>query len=221
VPPILTLHEQRVLGCLLEKEKLTPESYPLTLNSLKLACNQKTSREPVLELTEGEVSSALGLLKGKELVFTRTDARASKYNHTLERVAGLNSGQQAIITLLLLRGPQTAGELRGRSGRLHEFGTPAEVEEGLESLANHEGGAWVKRLERRPGEKEARWAHLLGGEVTEVSVAEVIAAERADEDQALAKRVEDLEKEVAALAQAVKRLEERLEKGSGHFDGQA
>jgi len=221
MPPILTLHEQRVLGCLLEKEKLTPESYPLTLNSLKLACNQKTSREPVLELSEGEVSSALGLLKGKDLVFTRTDARASKYNHTIERVAGLTGAQQAVVTLLLLRGPQTAGELRGRSERMHEFKTPAEVDEALQSLANHEGGAWVRRLERRPGEKEARWAHLLGGETTEVSVAEVIEAQQAEESLAMDKRVEDLEREVAALGQAVKRLEARLEKGNGHFDGQA
>lgn len=219
MPPILTLHEQRVLGVLLEKEKLTPESYPLTLNSLRLACNQKTSREPVLELTESEVSSALGLLKGKELVFTRTDARASKYNHTLERVGAFTSAQQAVITLLLLRGPQTAGELRGRSERMHEFQTPAEVDEALHSLANYAGGAWVKKLEKRPGEKEARWTQLLGGELTEVSEAEVVAAEADDRSAALAQRVVDLEREVAALAQAVKRLEER--EGSKPIDVQA
>lgn len=221
MPPILTLHEQRVLGCLLEKEKQTPESYPLTLNSLKLACNQKTSREPVLELTEGEVSAALGLLKGKDLIFTRTDARASKYNHTLERVGALSSGQQAVITLLLLRGPQTAGELRGRSERMHEFKTPAEVDEALQDLANYAGGAWVKKLERRPGEKEARWTHLLGGETTEVSVAEVIEAQQAEQTLELDKRVEDLEREVAALAAVVRRLEARLEKGSAHVDTEA
>jgi uncharacterized protein YceH (UPF0502 family) len=221
LPPILTLHEQRVLGCLLEKEKLTPESYPLTLNSLKLACNQKTSREPVLELTEGEVSSALSLLKGKDLIFTRTDARASKYNHTLERIGAFTGAQQAVITLLLLRGPQTPGELRGRSERMHEFKTPAEVDEALQSLANYQGGAWVKKLERRPGEKEARWAHLLGGETTEVSVAEVIEAQQAEQSLELDKRVEDLEREVAALAAVVRRLEARLEKGSAHVDTEA
>lgn len=199
MPPILTLHEQRVLGCLLEKEKLTPEGYPLTLNSLRLACNQKTSREPVLELGEAEVSAALSLLKGKHLVSTRTDARASKYHHTLEKAGAFSSGQQAVVTLLLLRGPQTAGELRGRSERMHEFKTPAEVEEALASLAAYEGGPWVKRLERRPGEKEARWAQLLGGDVTDVSVEEVVAAEADDRDRELERRVEQLEREVAAL----------------------
>lgn len=206
MPPILTLHEQRVLGCLLEKEKLTPEGYPLTLNSLKLACNQKTSREPVLELSESDVSTALGMLKGKNLVFTRTDARASKYNHTLEKVGAISSGQKAIVTLLLLRGPQTAGELRGRSERMHEFATPAEVEEALNSLAAYEGGPWVKRLERRPGEKEARWAQLLGGDVADVSAAEVVAAEAEDRSSELEKRVQDLEREVAALRQVVQGL---------------
>ncbi len=221
MPPILTLHEQRVLGCLLEKEKLTPEGYPLTLNSLRLACNQKTSREPVLELTESEVSSALGLLKGKDLVFTRTDGRASKYNHTLERVGALNEGQRAVITLLLLRGPQTAGELRGRSERLHEFKTPAEVEEALASLANYEGGPWVQRLERRPGEKESRWAQLLGGDVVEVSVAEVVAAEAQDRVGELEQRLEALEREVAALRHVVKGLEGQLESLRPHVDAQA
>ena len=206
MPPILTVNEQRVLGCLLEKEKLTPESYPLTLNSLRLACNQKTSREPVLELSESEVSSALGLLKGKSLVFARTDARASKYNHTLERAGAFSSGQQAVITLLLLRGPQTAGELRGRWERMHAFATPAEVEEALASLADYEGGPWVRRLGRRPGEKEARWAQLLGGDSADVSTEEVATAVEGDRVTELEQRVQDLEREVAALGQRMKAL---------------
>jgi uncharacterized protein len=221
MPPILTLHEQRVLGCLLEKEKLTPEGYPLTLNSLKLACNQKTSREPVLALGESDVSTALGMLKGKDLVFTRTDARASKYNHTLEKVGSFNNGQRAVITLLLLRGPQTAGELRGRAERLHEFATPAEVEEALNSLAAYEGGPWVKRLERRPGEKEARWAQLLGGDVADVSAAEVVAAEADDRSSDLEKRVEDLEREVAVLRKVLQGMEERLMSLQSLRDAQA
>lgn len=216
MPPFLTQAEARVLGCLLEKEVLTPEAYPLTLNSLRLACNQKTSREPVLELSEGDVSAALNSLKGRDLVFARTDARATKYNHTLERVGAFSSAQKALITLLLLRGPQTAGELRGRSERLHEFATPAEAEDALSALAHYQDGPWVKRLERRPGEKEARWKHLLDGDVSvaEVEQAEAkVQASEADEKlAALNQRVESLEREVAVLRQVVKGLEERAAK---------
>ncbi len=215
MPPVLSLHEQRVLGCLLEKEKTTPEAYPLTLNSLRLACNQKTSREPILELTENEVSLALYSLKGKDLVSSRMDARATKYAHKLETAGALSTGQQAVVTLLLLRGPQTTGELRGRSERLHTFNTPAEVEEALESLAAYAGGPWARRLERRTGEKEIRWTHLLGGDVTEVEVLEAIAA---DEAGTLRTRVEDLEREVAALGHKVKALEEIVQSLRPHVD---
>jgi uncharacterized protein YceH (UPF0502 family) len=215
VPPILTLHEARVLGCLLEKEKTTPEAYPLTLNSLRLACNQKTSREPVLELSENEVSTALYSLKGKDLVSARMDARATKYAHKLETVGALNTGQQAVITLLLLRGPQTTGELRGRSERLHTFNTPAEVEAALESLAAYADGPWVRRMERRTGEKEIRWTQLLSGEITEVDVKEAIAADEAGSTQT---RIEDLEKEVAALGHKVKALEEIVQSLRPHVD---
>ena len=196
MPPILSLNEQRILGCLLEKEVLTPDSYPLTLNSLRLACNQKTSREPVLELDEGAVSAALNSLKGRDLVFTRTDGRATRYNHTLEKLAALDQAQRAVLTLLLLRGPQTAGELRGRGERLHEFQAPAEAEDALNHLAGMSGGPWVRRLERRSGEKEARWAHLLGGDVTEAEVQEAESLDRVSE---LERRVQDLEREVAAM----------------------
>ena len=209
MPPILTLHEARVLGCLLEKEKTTPEAYPLTLNSLRLACNQKTSREPILDLSENEVSTALYSLKGKDLVSARMDARATKYTHKLETAAALSSGQQAVITLLLLRGPQTTGELRGRSERLHTFNSPAEVEEALESLAAYAGGPWVRRMDRRSGEKEIRWTQLLSGEITEVDVKEAIAA---DEAGTIKMRIEDLEGEVAALGHKVKALEEIIQR---------
>jgi uncharacterized protein YceH (UPF0502 family) len=202
VPPILTQNEQRVLGCLLEKEVLTPEAYPLTLNSLKLACNQKTSREPVLELVEEDVSLALYSLRGKNLVNTRTDARATKYSHKLESAAALSGGQRALLTLLLLRGPQTAGELRGRCERMHTFETPADVEQALESLAAYADGPWARRLERRPGEKEARWAQLCGGDegLDELPVDhnERVPASALDE---LRRRVDAMEAEVAALKQ--------------------
>lgn len=218
MPPILTLPEARVLGCLLEKEKTTPEAYPLTLNSLRLACNQKTSREPVMELTENEVSAALYSLKGKDLVSARMDARATKYAHKLETAGALTGAQQAVVTLLLLRGPQTAGELRGRSERLHTFNTPAEVEDALSSLANYSDGPWVKRLERAKGEKEQRWAQLLTGEVTEVQVMEAIAA---DEAGTLMTRIEDLEAEVAALGHKVRGLEEIIQSLRPHVDEKA
>ena len=202
MPPILTQNEQRVLGCLLEKEVLTPEAYPLTLNSLKLACNQKTSREPVLDLAEEDVSLALYALKAKNLLQTRTDARATKYSQKLETAAALNGAQRAVLTLLLLRGPQTAGELRGRSDRLHSFEAPAEVEQALESLAAYADGPWVRRLERRPGEKEARWAQLLGGdeglEDLPAPSNEKVPVSALEE---LRRRVDALEAEVAALKQ--------------------
>lgn len=196
MPPILSIHEQRVLGCLLEKEILTPDSYPLTLNSLRLACNQKTSREPVLDLEEGEVSAALNSLKGRDLVSARMDGRAARYLHSLEKVAALSQAQRAILTLLLLRGPQTAGELRGRGERLHEFQSPAEAEEALEYLVGLPGGSWVARLSRRPGEKEARWAQRLDGDVAE---SEVRQAQDQDRLAGLERRIVDLEREVAAM----------------------
>jgi uncharacterized protein YceH (UPF0502 family) len=204
MPPVLNQNEQRVLGCLLEKEVLTPEAYPLTLNSLKLACNQKTSREPVLDLSEEDVSLALYSLKGKDLTHTRMDARATKYAQKLESAAALNSGQRAVLTLLLLRGPQTAGELRGRSERMYSFATPAEAEQALESLEVYADGPWVRRLERRPGEKEARWMHLLGGDVSEAEIQEAVTA---DESATLRDRVGSLESEVTALGHKVKALE--------------
>jgi hypothetical protein len=196
------MHEQRLLGSLLEKEVLTPEAYPMTLNSLRLACNQKTSREPVLELDEAAVSAALNSLKGRNLVQARTDARATKYGHSLERAGALNSGQKAVMTLLLLRGAQTAGELRGRSERMHEFQTPSEAEQALESLAAYEGGSWARRLERRSGEKEARWAHCLDGGVQAEEVAE---AEADDRLATLEERLRSLEQEVAALRGALEK----------------
>lgn len=204
MPPVLSHHEQRVLGCLLEKEALTPEAYPLTLNSLRLACNQKTSREPVMDLAEADVSAALNSLKGRDLVSARTDARATKYAHSLHKVAALDSGQTAVLTLLLVRGAQTSGELRGRSGRMHEFTSPAEVEQVLERLAVQADGAWVRRLERRPGEKEARWAHTLDGGVDEEHVHTAETVDRLGELEA---QIKNLEQELASVRARLSKLE--------------
>jgi len=210
MPPNLSLNEQRVLGCLLEKEVLTPEVYPMTLNSLRLACNQRTSREPVLDLDDNEVAAALNNLKGRDLATARMDARATKYQHSLEKVAALPQAQRAVLTLLLLRGAQTSGELRGRAERLHSFESPAEVEEPLQALSQREDGPWVLRLARRPGEKEARWVHCLDGG----SQAEALASAgpgmlgelgQGAELGGLAARLERLEQQVAELT---RRLDE-------------
>jgi len=197
MPPNLSQHEQRVLGCLLEKEVLTPEVYPMTLNSLRLACNQRTSREPVLDLEDNDVSAALNNLKGRDLAVARMDARATKYLHSLAKVAALTQAERAVLTLLLLRGAQTSGELRGRAERLHNFGSPAEVEEPLQSLSLRADGAWVQRLPRRPGEKEARWVHCLDGGAMAEALAAPATADAAPEG--LGARVERLEAELERL----------------------
>ena len=155
--------EVRVLGCLIEKSRTTPDQYPLTRNSARLACNQATNRDPVLDLDEPTVRAALERLGRNGLVrFTSSQgSRAAKYRHLAGDTLGIGEPELAVLALLMLRGPQTPGELRGRAERLHHFGTTAEVEEALSSLIE-------KRLavgfERRPGQKEQRFAHLLSDE---------------------------------------------------------
>jgi uncharacterized protein YceH (UPF0502 family) len=153
----------RVLGCLLEKQQTTPDAYPLTLNSLRLACNQATSRDPVVDYDEGTVREAAQRLG--ERGFTRLTSyhgsRTSKYRHLLDEALGISSDERALLCVLMLRGPQTIGELKQRSERLHSFSELSSVEETLARLTERELGRW---LERRPGQKEARYAHLLGEE---------------------------------------------------------
>ncbi|HXC64931.1 MAG TPA: YceH family protein [bacterium] len=200
MPPNLSHHEQRVLGCLLEKEVLTPEVYPMTLNGLRVACNQRTSREPVLDLDDNDVSAALNLLKGKDLATARMDSRATKYQHSLAKVAALAQAERAVLTLLLLRGAQTIGELRSRAERLHSFNSPAEVEESLEALSQRLDGPWTQRLPRRPGEKEARWVHRLdGGTLADAQADAAVAGAENPVAEGLAARVQRLEDEVALL----------------------
>src|SRR4051812_49296686 len=160
----LTPEEERVLGCLMEKEAATPEYYPLTLNSLVTACNQTSNRDPVVSYDPATVTDALDHLR--EIKLTRVvhspSGRAPKYKHVLDEALGLSSEQRAVITVLFLRGPQTLGELRTRTERLHPFGSTSEVESVLDGLAQQEPPL-VTRLERQPGQKEARYAHLLAG----------------------------------------------------------
>jgi uncharacterized protein YceH (UPF0502 family) len=166
MPIALNPIELRVLGSLIEKEITTPAYYPLTLNSLTAACNQKNNRDPVVTLEEEHVVRALDGLRERRLVATVTGAgiRVPKYRHTLESVTALSRPETAILCLLLLRGPQTTGELRSRSAPLFSFSSIADVETALASLEGRPGGPLVTKLPRQPGHKESRFMHLLADE---------------------------------------------------------
>jgi uncharacterized protein YceH (UPF0502 family) len=158
----LTAHEVRVLGCLLEKEMATPEHYPLSLNALVNACNQKSNRNPVVSYDEATVLQALDELKANHLVWQSDAARVSKYEHHVGKTFNLVTRELAILCLLLLRGPQTLGELKGRAERMYVFGDLDEAGETIHSL---EDMGLVKQMDRQPGQKESRFVHLLAGEV--------------------------------------------------------
>src|SRR5688572_19677350 len=162
---ILTAEEVRVLGVLVEKQITTPDYYPLSLNSLVNGCNQTTSRDPVVEYDEITVTRALNGLREKKLafVYSGADSRTLKYGHKLPERLELERAEIAALCLLMLRGPQTAGEIRNRAGRLHEFATVVDVDNALEVLITHKPQPYAARLPRQPGTKEARTAHLLAG----------------------------------------------------------
>src|SRR5437868_8683430 len=159
----LSLLETRVLGTLYEKQHTVPDSYPLTLNALVSGSNQKTSRSPVMEATEAEVQAALDSLKSANLVIETSGGRVSRYSHNIERVLQVPSQSVAILTVLMLRGPQTAGELRINGERLHSFADISAVQGFLDELAARPAGPLVVQLARLPGARENRWAHLLSG----------------------------------------------------------
>lgn len=166
MPEILTEIEARVIGALIEKQLTTPEYYPLTLNALVAACNQKTNREPVVVYTESAVQKSLDDLRERNLayVFYGSTSRVPKYKHILDKVYELDPSEVALVCVLMLRGAQTLGELRERTGRLYEFSGLGEVNENLDNLMRRDEPLVVK-LERQPGQKEVRYAHLLSGEV--------------------------------------------------------
>lgn len=197
--------EVRVLGALLEKEQTTPELYPLTVNSLIQACNQKTAREPVMEMSEGAVHGTLRQLLQDELVARSEGARVTRWNHALNLRWNLDPGRKAVMTLLLLRGPQTPGELRSRSERLHAFATVGELEDALLVLAAPPEPL-VRELPRGPGQKEARWAHLLGGEPAEEVITPAVRRYAADEGEDLVTKVADLNRRVRELERVVSLL---------------
>jgi uncharacterized protein YceH (UPF0502 family) len=187
--------EIRVLGSLVEKQRTTPDAYPLTLNSLRLACNQSTNRDPVVNYGDSEIRAALERLGRRG--WTRMASwggRSVKYRHLLGDALGLSREQVALLAVLMLRGPQTPGELKGRSDRLHSFGSLAEVEQELGALGERD---LVRALSRRPGQKEQRYEQLLGGE--EEADGEGEAAEPVAPAGDLDERVARLEREVAAL----------------------
>jgi uncharacterized protein len=211
--------EVRVLGALVEKQVTTPEYYPLTLNSLTLACNQKNNRHPVTSYSENEVANALETLREKNLtyVFHGSTSRVPKYKHVVPEVMHLNPAETALMCALMLRGPQTLGELRGNSARLHEFSSLEEVDETLSGLAVREPEPLVVRLHRQPGQKEARIAHLLSGEPPEEIVSE-IATPRTASRQNDRDRIESLEQSVTALTEEVKNLQQQFIEFKKQFD---
>ncbi|WP_145573214.1 YceH family protein [Yersinia alsatica] len=200
--------EARVIGCLLEKQVTTPEQYPMSLNGVTIACNQKTNREPVMELSESEVQQTLDFLLKKHLIRTQSGNRVMKYEHRFcnSEFGNLkfSPAELAVITTLLLRGAQTPGELRTRTNRMYEFADVAETEEVLTQLSLREDGPFVVRLAREPGKRESRFMHLFSGDI-----APTLSVEEGVEggSSALEARVAQLEQQVIALT---RRLDEVL-----------
>ena len=206
----LSATEARVIGCLLEKQVTTPEQYPLSVNAVTLACNQKTNREPVMNLAEHEVQDLLDALVKRHYLRTVSGFgnRVTKYEQRFCNsefgALKLNSAEVALIATLLLRGAQTPGELRTRAARMHEFADMQEVEQTLEGLAAREDGPFVLRLAREPGKRESRYMHLFSGEVE--TVAAVVEEAAPATDETLLARVEALENEVEELKQRLDSL---------------
>ena len=210
----------RVLGSLIEKEITTPENYPLSLNALLNACNQRSSRDPVLDLTEEEVRQALHSLEDLALVSSVRDARVPKYEHRIRTVLNLRRDETAVLCLLMLRGPQTPGELRSRADRLHTFDDLAAVQSTLERLAartatdesgSQTTGPLTTVLPRQPGSREARYAHLLGAP-PDLSGAQQDRPEAATSSSSATQRIIQLEAEVATLIAALQTLKDRVDR---------
>jgi uncharacterized protein YceH (UPF0502 family) len=223
----------RVLGSLIEKEITTPENYPLSLNSLISACNQRSSRDPVLDLTDDDVRQAVHSLEDMEIVSPVRDSRVPKYEHRIRTVLNLRRDETAVLCLLLLRGSQTPGELRGRADRMYSFDDIASVQSTLERMANRGSSTspdtpsahaitLVVQLGRQPGSRESRYAHLLGGPVSagQTQSSQPFASTRSAvsapfEEERLISRIETLEAALAALMSRV----DALEKAKGEVMG--
>ena len=214
----LTEVEARVVGSLVEKQLTTPEYYPLTMNALTAACNQKSNRDPVMSLDETTIMAAVDSLRDKNLVylFYGSGSRTVKYKHMLPSVYDLDAAGVAIVAVLLLRGPQTIGELRERTGRLHEFAGLGEVQETLDALTRRDDPL-VTKLERQPGQKEARYAHLLSGEVHQESIAPSRERTTASPN-AGNERIENLEREVETLRNELTSFRTEFDEFRKQFD---
>lgn len=211
----LSVTEARVLATLMEKARTVPDSYPLTLNSLQSGCNQKTARDPVLNLTEAEISEALDELRQLSLVFETSGGRAIRYEHNFLRVVGVPEQSAVLLGLLMLRGPQTAGELRINTERWYKFLDIASVDAFLEELqdrSDEKGGPLVVKLPRAPGAREQRWAQLLCGPVDLSAPVAATAGSRASEEEliALTRRVAALEDTLGLLQARLDRLQQQL-----------
>lgn len=200
----LSLLETRILGVLVEKEHTVPDSYPLSVNALVNGCNQKTSRDPVMEVAEPEVLAALEDLRGLSLVIEIFGNRVNRYSHNVGRVLQVPSQSVALLTTLMLRGPQTVAELRANSERFYRFADISSVEAFLEELSQRSAGALVMELPRAPGARETRWAHMLCG--TPATPAYAASESAASATSGLAARVTQLEAEVAQLHRQIESL---------------
>jgi hypothetical protein len=220
---LLNEREVRVVGSLVEKQVTTPDYYPLTLNALVHACNQISNRDPVVQYGEREVADAVDSLRAKNLVyiFYGADSRVPKYKHMAREVYGLTAAEMAALCVLMLRGPQTVGEVRGRTGRLHEFADLREVEETLDALARRDEPL-VTKLPRQTGRKEARYAHLLSGQpvVEEEPEGQPSAAPRAPAVSRAGdgERVARLEAEVERLSGEVAEMRRQFEEFRRQFE---
>jgi uncharacterized protein YceH (UPF0502 family) len=223
MPTILTDTEVRVLGCLVEKQVTTPEYYPLTLNALTLACNQKNNRHPVTSLNETAVLEAVETLREKNLVyiFYGSNSRVPKYKHVMPEIFHLDQPKLAILCVLMLRGAQTVGELRERASRIYEFAGLEEAEDTLNSLItkDKDNEPLVARLPRQPGQKEARFAHLLSGELDLEAFAESETSQHATAGrQSTAEKISQLELQVETLSEQVKSLRLEFSEFKKQFD---
>ncbi|HXE37515.1 MAG TPA: YceH family protein [Azonexus sp.] len=208
--PTLSLLETRVLGTLVEKQRTVPDTYPLSVNALAAGCNQKTSRNPVIEASEAEILEALATLKEARLVGEVSGGRVVRFVHHLEKGLGVPSQASALLTVLMLRGPQTAGELRLNCERLHKFADISSVEAFLEELAARPDGGLVLELPRLPGSRENRWTHLLSGMPDLEALTTVRSGGASREVEDLRGRVEYLEAEVGELRILLNQLRAEL-----------
>jgi uncharacterized protein len=204
---LLSAIEARILGCLIEKEATTPEQYPLTLNAIHLACNQKTNREPLMELSLGEVGHCMRQLDPRNLVRSQHGARAERYEHRVNTVFSLTKQQQAIICVLMLRGPQTLSELMTRTERLASFSDMDDIKHTLERLSQRDNPL-IERIPRASGQREDRYVHLLSGPVdhSQLPATKTSAISPSSSSNALEERIAQLEERLAAVEQELQAL---------------